>query len=160
MTFKNIFLKIEVPQNYRHTCIFHLLLGKYLEQNFSWLLLTKAQKLLCAVFISQKEIIQSTRNLNDTLIVGSTNYRLSSLRDHSKSEGHRRAVWEEKHDKALKEGISVPLCKVIHNIPAESVISIGLQYGWEREADSRKAVWNSFLLSPQRISFHRLSRPN
>ena len=44
------------------------------KQEFSWLLFTKAQKLICAVCTSQKEIIQSTRNFNDTVIVGSTNY--------------------------------------------------------------------------------------
>ena len=44
------------------------------KQEFSWLLFTKAQKLVCAVCTSQKEIIQRTRNFNDTFIVVSTNY--------------------------------------------------------------------------------------
>ena len=59
------------------------------KQEFSWLLFTKAQKLVCAKCTSQKEIIQSTRNFNDTFMVSSTNYRLSSLQDHSKSENHQ-----------------------------------------------------------------------
>ena len=38
------------------------------KQEFFWLLFTKAQKLVCAVCTSQKEIIQSTRNFNDSMI--------------------------------------------------------------------------------------------
>ena len=42
---------------------------KKLRQDFPWLLFTKAQNLVCAVFTSQKEIIQSTRNFNGTFII-------------------------------------------------------------------------------------------
>ena len=55
------------------------------------------------------------------------------MQDHSKSESHQRAVQEEKHDKALKEGISVPPCKVVHNVLANLTISIGLQNMGEKE---------------------------
>ena len=48
------------------------------KQEFSWLLFLKSQKIVCAVYISQKEIIHSTRNFNDTFIVDSTKYQLSS----------------------------------------------------------------------------------
>ena len=44
------------------------------KQEFSWLLFAKAQKLVCTVCTSQKEIIQSTRNFNDRFVVGRTNY--------------------------------------------------------------------------------------
>ena len=44
------------------------------KQEFSWLQFNKAQKLVCKVYLSQKEIIQSTRNFNDTCNVGSINY--------------------------------------------------------------------------------------
>ena len=111
------------------------------KQEFFWLLLTKAQKSVCTVSTSQIEIIQSTRNFNDIFIVGSTNNRLSSLRYHSKSESHQRAVQEQKHNKALKEGISVPPCKVVHNVPADSAISTGLQI-WVRK---RSRQWKSFI---------------
>ena len=82
---------------------------------------------------SQKEIIQSTRNFNDTFIVGNTNYQLSSLWDHSKSDSHQPSVREEEHNKALKEGISVPPRKVVHNVPTDSAISVGLQSMGEKE---------------------------
>ena len=65
--------------------------------------------------------------LETSFIVGSTNYQLSSLRDHSKSKSHQRAVQEEEHNKVLKEGVSVPLRKLVHNVPADSAISMGLQ---------------------------------
>lgn len=42
---------------------------KKLKQDFPWLLSTKAQNLVCAVFTSQKEIIQSARNFNETFII-------------------------------------------------------------------------------------------
>lgn len=42
---------------------------KKLKQDFPWLLFTKAQNLVCAVFTSQKEIIQSARNFNETFII-------------------------------------------------------------------------------------------
>jgi len=103
------------------------------KQEFPWLVFTKAQKLVCEVCTAQKQIIQSIRNFSDTFIVGSTNYRLSSLRDHSKSESHQRAVREEKHTTAIREGTSVPQRKVVHNVPADSAISIGLQQMGEKE---------------------------
>ena len=95
-------------------------------------LFTKVQKLVCAVWTSHKEIIQYIRNFNDTFIVGSINYWLSTLQDHSISQTHQRAVREE-HNKALKEEISVPLHKVVHNVPADSAISMGLQNIDEKE---------------------------
>ena len=88
-----------------------------------------------------KEIIQSTRNVNDTFIVGSTNHRLSSLQDHSKSESHQRAVREEEHNKALKERISVPPHKVVHNVPADSAISMGLQNMVEKEKQTVEKLY-------------------
>ena len=103
------------------------------KQEFSWLPFTKAQKLVCAVCTSQKEIIQFTKNFNDTFIIGSTNYRLSSLQDHRKSESHQQAAQEEEHDKVLKDGINVPPSKVVHNVPADSAVSMGLQNMGEKE---------------------------
>ena len=85
------------------------------------------------VCTTQKEITQSTGNCNDTFIVGCTNYRLSSLRNHCKSESHQRAVREEEHNKALKEGIRVPPCKVVNNVSADSAISMGLENMSEKE---------------------------
>ena len=153
VTFKKILLKIErEPQYYQETCIsfgsfvvgkvfakkekLRLLQKKTIKkwkQEISWLLFTKAQKLVCVVCTSQKEIIQSSRNYINIFIVGSTNYRLSSMQDHKNSESHQEAVPEEEHDKALKEGISVPLRKIVHNVPADSAISLGLQNMGKKE---------------------------
>ena len=49
------------------------------------------------------------------------------------SQSHQRAVREEEHNKALKEGISVPLRKIVLNVPADSAISMGLQNMSEKE---------------------------
>ena len=44
------------------------------------------------------------------------------MQDHSKLQSHQQAVREEEHDKALKEGMSVPPHKVVHNVLADSPI--------------------------------------
>lgn len=61
--------------------------------------------------LKKNRSVYYTRNFNDTYT--GTNYQLSSMQDHSKSENHQRAVREEEHDKALKEGISVTSRKVV-----------------------------------------------
>ena len=61
--------------------------------------------------------------------------------NHSKSDSHQRAVREQKHNKALKEGISVPPRKVVHNVPVDSAVSTGLQI-WVRK---RSRQWKSFI---------------
>ena len=43
-------------------------------------------------------------NASVSFIVGSSNYRLSTLKDHASSECHKRAVREEEHKKAEIEG--------------------------------------------------------
>ena len=105
-----------------------------------WLLFTTAQKLICAVGTSQKEII------NETFIAGSTNYQLSSLGDHSKSESLQCVVREEEHNKALREKSSVPLPKILHNVPADSTISVGLKNMGEKEKQAVEKPSNDILL--------------
>ena len=96
------------PQHYRNTCIFFLWIsccweriwdkkGKYSSYRRNYQT-RETEKLVCALCTSQKEIIPSPRNFNDTFI--STNYQISGMRDHSKSECHQRAAREEEHDKA------------------------------------------------------------
>ena len=115
------------------------------KQEFFWLLFTTAQKLICAVCTSQKEII------NEAFIAGSTNYQLSSLGDHSKSESLQCVVREEEHNKALKEKSSVPLHKILHNVLADSAISMGLKNMGEKEKQ-----WKN----PQMTSLCQFSRPD
>ena len=158
MTFKIILLKIDRPP----TLLAHLhilfVVGKVFvikrktmahteetikkwKQEFFWLLFTTAQKLICAVGTSQKEII------NETFIAGSTNYQLSSLGDHSKSESLQCVVREEEHNKALKEKSSLPLPKILHNVPADSTISVGLKNMGEKEKQAVEKPSND-ILSP------------
>ena len=93
------------------------------KQEFSWLLFTKAQKLVCALCISQKESIHSTNNFSDTFNVGQC------------------AIWEEEYKKALKEGISVPLHKIVHNVPPDSTISMHLKYLGEKEKQTVEKLY-------------------
>ena len=62
------------------------------------------------------------------------------MQDHSKSESHQRAVQEEEHNKALKEGISEPPSKVVHDVPADSAISMGLQQMGEKEKQTMEKL--------------------
>ena len=55
------------------------------------------------------------------------------MQNHGKSESHQQAVREEEYNEALKEGINVPLHKVVHNVPADSAVSMGLQQMGEKE---------------------------
>ena len=93
MNFENVFLKIDKrPKYYQHMCIsfgsfvvervFAIKRKnmaptkesiKKLKQEFPSFLFNKTQKLVCALYNSQKEIIQSARNFNDTFIVDSKN---------------------------------------------------------------------------------------
>ena len=163
MTFKIILLKIDRPP----TLLAHLhilfVVGKVFvikrktmahtketikkwKQEFFWLLFTTAQKLICAVGTSQKEII------NETFIAGSTNYQLSSLGDHSKSESLQCVVQEEEHNKALREKSSVPLPKILHNVPADYLF----QWVWKTWERKRSRQWKN----PQMTSFCQFSRPD
>ena len=57
------------------------------------------------------------------------------------SQSHQRAVREQEHNKALKEGISVPPRKVVHDVPADSAISTGLQNMGEKEKQTVEKLY-------------------
>ena len=87
-----------------------------------WLQLGEDMKMFCKVCISQKSKLELMQSFNSTSINGSTNYKPSTLKDHSQTECHKRAVKEEEEMKATAAGTSVPKRKIIMSVPEDSAI--------------------------------------
>ena len=87
-----------------------------------WLQLGEDMKMFCKVCISQKSKLELMQSFNSTFINGSTNYKPSTLKDHSQTECHKRAVKEEEEMKATAAGTSVPKRKIIMSVPEDSAI--------------------------------------
>lgn len=110
-------------------------LKKWKEQ-YPWFHFTESKKLVCSICTSQEECVRSMPNFSSTFIVGSTNYRLSSLKDHDTSLSHQRALREEEHEKASAEGINLPPRKVVQNVPSDSAIAKCFQQMGEKEKET------------------------
>ena len=67
-----------------------------------------------------KEKIRLTPRINLSFAIGCTNFKLSALQDHQKSEGHSRAVREEEAEKAKLAGASVAPVHIQQSIPDDS----------------------------------------
>ena len=63
---------------------------------------------------------------SDTFINGSTNYRISALEDHAKSDCHKKAVNEQEESQAKASGAKTPSRKVVHTLPKDAPIQKGL----------------------------------
>ena len=92
--------------------------------------------MVCSVCSSQEDKLRSMPNVSMTFINGSTNFRLSSLKDHHSSECHQRATREKEHEGAIAAGISLAPRKVIQQIPSNSAIKQCFQQMGELEKDS------------------------
>ena len=103
---------------------------------FSWLLFTDEKKMVCSVCSSQEDKLRSMPNVSMTFINGSTNFRLSSLKDHDSSECHQRATREKEHEVAVAAGISLAPRKVIQQTPSNSAIKQCFQHMGELEKES------------------------
>ena len=81
----------------------------------------------CKVCISEKSKIELMQTYSDTFINGSTNYRISALEDHAKSDCHKKAVNEQEESQAKASGAKTPLRKVVHTLPNDDPIQRGLR---------------------------------
>ena len=79
--------------------------------------------------------------------------------DYQACKSHQQAVQEEEHNKALKKGISVPLHKVVHNVP-DSTISIGLQNMCEKERQTVEKLHEIAFTLPSKSIPSPTFRPN
>ena len=97
------------------------------KEQFQWLNFTKDEKMVCTVCTSQEEKIRLMPNASISFIVGSSNYRLSTLKDHASSECHKRAVREEENKKAETEGRTLERQLITQTIPPGSAIREGFK---------------------------------
>ena len=103
------------------------------KEGFSWLQITETKKLVCVICSPQEEKIRRMPRVNLSFITGSTNYKLSALKEHQLSDGHKRAEKEEEAEKATAAGLSIPPVRVVQNIPENSAISMGFKQMGETE---------------------------
>ena len=80
--------------------------------DFKWLKFTAEQKMVCKVCSWRAE----TAGVGNggKFVVGSTNYQLSTVKDHSTSSPHEAAVKAKEHADAVKSGVSLPPRKVVY----------------------------------------------
>ena len=72
-------------------------------------------KMICKVCPAQKGKIEMMRSYNSTFISGSTNYKVSTLKDHVQAECHKRAVKEKTMKYMLEHQVSHYLCEKCSN---------------------------------------------
>ena len=75
--------------------------------------------------------------INLSFTIGCTNFKLSALQDHQKSEGHSRAVTEQEAEKAKLAVTSVAPVRIQQSIPDDSLLIHGLRVMSNTE---RKAI--------------------
>ena len=78
------------------------------RKQFSWLDITNSKTLICKICCSQKDKLHSMPNFSMSFISGSSNYRLSALKDHDNSACHQRVIREKEHEEAVAVGKSLP----------------------------------------------------
>ena len=72
------------------------------REQFSWLDITNNKTLICKICCSQEDKLRSMPNFSMSFISGSSNYRLSALKDHDNSAYHQRAIREEEYKESLQ----------------------------------------------------------
>ena len=82
------------------------------REQFSWLDITNNKTLICKICCSQEDKLRSMPNFSMSFISGSSNYRLSALKDHDNSAYHQRAIREEEYKESVAVGKSLPPRKI------------------------------------------------
>ena len=94
---------------------------------FSWLDITNSKTLICKIYCSQEDKLHSMPNFSMSFISGSSNYRLSALKDYDNSTCHQCAIPEKEHEEALAVGKSLPRRKTqCPPLTSESPIYLGI----------------------------------
>ena len=91
--------------------------------------ITELNTMTCKVCVSQKEKILLLKTPSSTIafINGSTNFKLSAMKEHGSSEANRTGVDDAKHENAIAVSESLAPKHVVHEIPENSAIASGLQ---------------------------------
>ena len=94
-------------------------------------------------------------NVSMSFISGSSNYRLSALKDHESSACHQCVIPEKEHEEAIAVGKSLPARKIQHRpLTSESPIYLGIQQMSEKDQETLSKLNNiSFYIMLQRLLF-------
>ena len=94
-------------------------------------------------------------NVSMSLISGSSNYRLSTLKDHDNSACHQHAIREKEHEEVVAFGKSLPPRKIqCRPLTSESPIYLGIQQMSEKDHETLSKLHDiSFYIALQRLPF-------
>ena len=112
---------------------------KWKESN-TWLTFTK-EGMKCTLCCQWEEKIHSCGNFSEVFLKGSTNYRLSSVNDHAKTDQHKKSVLLTEQQVAANAGEHYRQ-KITQNIPINSPIAQGFKKMAEGEKDSLKKLFD------------------
>ena len=88
--------------------------------------------------------IEQSKNFNDKFIVGCTNYRISAVKDHAKSDMHLKST-EQKDKKNAEEAGENYHRKVTLSTPQNSPIVNSLNRASDREKESLHKLFQVFI---------------
>ena len=94
-------------------------------------------------------------NLSMSFISGSSNYRLSALKDHDNSACNQRAIREKEHEEAVAVGKSLPSRKIQRRpLTSQSPIYLGIQQMSEKDRETLSKLHGIFFhIALQRLTF-------
>ena len=92
--------------------------------------------MICTICCSQEDIVRSMPNVSNSFVNRSSNFRLSSIKDHDSSAYHQWAILEKQHSEAVAAGISLPPRQVEQHISPNSDIATGLQQVDEKDRNT------------------------
>ena len=102
--------------------------------DFNWLEFTEDNKMKCKVCCWSAD---SGRVVSiSKFVLGSSNYQLSTIKDHDKCGTHLDAIKAKEHADAVKAGMTLPPRKVVQHAPTDSAIAKGLQKMSENDCDT------------------------
>ena len=124
------------------------------KEEFGWLRIMENQKMICTICCSQEDIIHSMPNVSMSFLNGSTNFQLSSIKEHDLLACHQRAILEKQHSVAVATGISSPPRTVEQHMPPNSDIATGLQRMDKKDRDTNEKLNEiSFNIALQGLPF-------
>ena len=104
---------------------------------------------------SQEDKLRLMPNVSMSFISGSSNYRLSALKDHDNSACHQHAIREKEHEEVVAFGKSLPPRKIqCRPLTSESPIYLGIQQMSEKDRETLSKLHDiSFHIALQRLPF-------
>ena len=107
------------------------------RKQFSWLYITSNKTLICKICCSQEDKLRSMLNFSMSFISGSSNYRLSALKDYDNSACHQRVNREKEHQEAITVGKSLPPRKIQRRpLTSEPPIYLHIQQMSEKDRET------------------------